>query len=195
MPDILALIDEHQAVVSNLRDVSASIETAAARMAQALRDGGKILWMGNGGSASDSQHLAAEFVGRFSRHRQALASIALTTDTSILTAISNDYGFDFIFARQIEALAGPNDVVVAISTSGNSPNIIYGIETARKLGASTIGFTGRTGGAMKDLVDICIQVPSDVVARIQEAHILIGHICCEWVESRMIAKPTEIAHV
>lgn len=154
-------------------------------VATALRRGNTIFFMGNGGSAADSQHLAAEFVGRFQKERRALPSVALTTDTSILTAIGNDYGFDKVFARQVEALAQPGDVVVGLSTSGNSANVLLAMQAAREQKALTIGMTGRTGGKMAEVCDLCIKVPSDITARIQEAHALIGHIICQIAEGEI----------
>lgn len=138
-----------------------------------------MLFFGNGGSAADAQHLAAEFVGRFVRERNGLAAIALTTDSSILTAVGNDYGFDQIFARQIQALTRPGDVAVAISTSGNSPNILEGVRAARKANAKTIGLSGRDGGALAKEADLAITIASSNTARIQECHIAIGHLFCE----------------
>ena len=158
------------------------IEKAAHVLLTALKSGNKILFFGNGGSASDSQHLAAEFVGRYEKERKALPAIALTTDTSILTAIGNDYSFDKIFERQIEALGREGDVAVGISTSGNSKNVAMGIAKAKSLGLKTIAFLGRSGGEIKPLADIAIVVPSQKTARIQECHILIGHILCERVD-------------
>lgn len=151
-------------------------------IAEALNTGNKVLLFGNGGSASDAQHIAAEFTGRFVKNRQAYAAIALTTDTSALTAIANDYGFEHVFARQVEALARPGDVLIGISTSGNSPNVLQGLQTGKKMGCKLVGFTGNTGGQMKDLCDINIIVSSPTTARIQEAHILIGHIICSSID-------------
>ncbi len=158
------------------------IEIVARRMADALRRGGKLLFFGNGGSAADAQHLAAEFVNRFLRDRSALAAVALTTDSSALTSIGNDLGFDQVFARQVEALARPEDVVVAISTSGNSPNVLRGIEAARRLGCGTVGLTGGSGGLLARGVDEAFVVPSTETPRIQETHITLGHALCAVVE-------------
>ncbi len=141
--------------------------------------GGKLLLMGNGGSAADAQHIAAEFVGRYKKERRPVAALALTVDTSILTCIGNDYGYDQVFSRQVESLAKPEDVVIGISTSGNSENVIRGVDKAREIGAKTIGLLGNQGGKLKDKVDLAIVVPSKNTARIQEAHITIGHIICE----------------
>jgi D-sedoheptulose 7-phosphate isomerase len=137
---------------------------------------------GNGGSAADAQHIAAEFVGRYETERRALPAIALTTDTSALTALANDYGFERVFARQVEALAQPGDCLIAISTSGNSPNVIAAVMTARSLGCRVIGMTGAKGKKLASLSDACLMVPSDRTARIQEAHITIAHIWCELVD-------------
>ncbi len=161
------------------RGCGKEIVEAAFLISQCLQAGGKLLFFGNGGSAADAQHLAAEFVGRFVRERDGLAAIALTTDSSILTAVGNDYGFDQIFARQIQALARPGDAAVAISTSGNSPNILEGVRAARKANAKTIGLSGRDGGALAKEVDLAITVASSNTARIQECHIGIGHLLCE----------------
>jgi D-sedoheptulose 7-phosphate isomerase len=156
---------------------------AADRIQRCFQQGGKVLLFGNGGSAADAQHIAAEFLGRFASDRIPLPAIALTTDSSALTAIGNDYGFERIFARQVQALGGPSDVAVAISTSGRSPNILAGVEAARERGLTTIGLTGGAGGPLAGMVDISIVVPSTNTPRIQECHITIGHILCEAVET------------
>jgi D-sedoheptulose 7-phosphate isomerase len=159
----------------------------AARLVRSgLAQGGKLLLMGNGGSAADAQHLAAELVGRYKRERKALSAIALTVDTSALTCLGNDYGFDSVFERQVEALARPGDVVIGISTSGNSENVVRGIRKANAIGAATIGFLGNDGGKLRGLVRLAIVVPSKDTARIQESHITIGHIICEIVEQEMM---------
>ena len=162
--------------------LSGEILEAAQTIRGRLASGGKLLLMGNGGSAADSQHIAAELVGRFKKERAAIPAIALTVDSSSLTALGNDYGFETIFSRQIEALATAKDAVIGISTSGNSQNVIRALNLARNMGAATIGLVGHGGGNMKDCVDICIIVPSDDTARIQEVHITIGHIICEIIE-------------
>lgn len=154
-------------------------------MIDCLARGGRIFWLGNGGSAADCQHLAAELVGRFERERKGLASIALTTDTSALTAIANDCGFDQVFARQVEALCRPGDLVVGISTSGNSRNVLEAIRTAVSKKIRTVGLSGRDGGKLTAEADICLVVASNNTARIQEAHILIGHILCDLAERRV----------
>lgn len=174
---------DHITVIEQLRTASQEdICSFAAACQTALTGGGKILFLGNGGSAADAQHLAAEFVGRFVKERRALPALALTTDTSILTAVSNDYGYDRVFARQVEALANPGDVVVGITTSGNSPNVVEALTAARQQGAVTVGLTGEGGGKIAGQCDICIKVPSRHTARIQEAHILIGHIVCAAID-------------
>ena len=178
--DIEQRIEEHIAVIEQVRQhCIPDIQKIAALCKEAVRQGRTIFFCGNGGSAADSQHLAAEFVGRFVKERRGLAAIALTTDTSILTAISNDYGYEQIFARQVEALAKPGDVLIGLSTSGNSPNVILAIHKAKQLGVITIGLSGGNGGKMAEHCDVCVTVPAKVTARIQEAHILIGHIICE----------------
>jgi D-sedoheptulose 7-phosphate isomerase len=151
----------------------------------AFKTGNKALLFGNGGSAADAQHIAAELVGRFAFDRPALPAIALTVDTSALTAIGNDYGFDCIFARQIEALARPGDVAIGISTSGSSPNVLSGVAAAKKIGLITVGLTGESGGKLRALVDHCICIPSEATPRIQECHHLIGHILSEIVEQEL----------
>jgi len=167
------------------RDCSAAIFQAAGLITMCLRAGGKILFFGNGGSAADAQHLAAEFVGRFVRERAGLPAIAVTTDSSILTAVGNDYGFDQIFARQVQALGHPGDVAIAISTSGNSPNIIEGVKAARKGHLKTIGLSGKDGGLLATEADVVITIASISTARIQECHITIGHLLCELTEAAL----------
>lgn len=173
---------EHQAAVQRLPDFVPFIADLAGRMVQCLKDGGKILFFGNGGSAADAQHLAAELVVRYRVNRRALASIALTTDTSILTAGGNDFGFDSIYARQIEALARPGDIVIGISTSGNSANVVNGLLEAKRQKALAVAFTAEAGGRCAEIADLCFRAPSPVTARAQECHLLVGHILCDWVE-------------
>lgn len=162
------------------------IEVAASVLAWALKTGKKVLFCGNGGSAADAQHLAAEFVGRYLLEREGLPAIALTTDTSILTAVANDYDFANVFARQVQALGNNGDVLIGISTSGNSPNVVRAIEVAKAKGLATIGFTGQSGGKMRELCDVCLAVDSKVTARTQEMHILMGHILCELLDGVLI---------
>jgi len=166
-------------------ELHARIEQAVLLCEQALRNGNTILFAGNGGSAADAQHWAGELVSRFYYDRPGLPGIALTTDTSILTAIGNDYGFDYVFARQIEALGRAGDVFIAISTSGNSKNILRAIAAAKAKGVRVIGFTGKSGGAMAPECDLCFHVPSDETPRIQEGHEFIGHMVCALIEARM----------
>lgn len=177
-------IQEHLDVVADVRSLEERIDGVAAAVIDCLHSGGKVLWMGNGGSAADSQHMAAEMVGRYLRNRTGLAAIALTTDTSTLTAVANDFGYESIFARQIEALCQPGDVAIGISTSGNSFNVNKALELAGRLGAVTVGLSGKNGGEMSQCVDHLLAVPSNVTARVQEAHILIGHILCDLVDAR-----------
>lgn len=162
------------------------IAQAAQTIIKTLSDGGKVLFLGNGGSAADSQHIAAEFIGRFKKERVSLAAIALTTDSSILTALGNDYGYDSIFARQIEGLGRKGDVAFGISTSGNSSNVISGITQAKKQGLKTIALLGNNGGKIAPLVDVAIIVPSNDTARIQESHMCIYHAVCELVEKNFV---------
>ena len=166
----------------------AQIVEAGAAMARALKAGRKIIWFGNGGSATQSQHMAAEFVGRFQRERRALPSISLTENMASVTAIGNDYAFEQIFARQLEGLAQLGDVAVGLSTSGNSPNVLEGLRKARSLKLTTIGLTGGAGGKIPGLCDVCICIPSSVTARIQELHLTIGHILCELAEDALAAE-------
>ena len=165
------------------------IEAVAHRMAEVLRRGGKLLFFGNGGSAADAQHIAAEFVNRFLRDRGPLAAVALTTDTSALTSIGNDLGFDQVFSRQVEALGRPGDLAVAISTSGTSPNVLRGVEAARRVGCATVGLTGGTGGRLAQAVDDAFVVPSAETPRIQEAHITLGHVLCALVDEILLPRP------
>lgn len=179
---------EHLDVATRSRATLGEPFTAlAAACVAALAGGGKIFFFGNGGSAADAQHLAAELVVRYRANRKALPALALTTDTSTLTACANDYSFDGIFSRQVEALCRPGDVAIGISTSGNSPNVLAGLAAARAIGATTIGFTGGTGGKMVELCDHCLVVPSTTVARIQEIHILAGHALCDVIEKQTCA--------
>jgi D-sedoheptulose 7-phosphate isomerase len=190
---IQASIATKQRLLSN-SDVVLTIARASEFLLESLQLGNKALLFGNGGSAGDAQHIAAEFVGRFAFDRPALAALALSVDTSCLTAIGNDYGFDLVFSRQIEALGRPGDVAIGISTSGNSPNVLRALSVAKELGLRTIGLTGCTGGKLKDVVGICICVPSNETPRIQECHILIGHIISELVERAMFCIDREQRH-
>lgn len=179
---IEAAFSAHEEAVERSKSLFLEIEKMAHLCEAALRSGHKILICGNGGSAADAQHIAAEFVGRFHNERCSLPSIALTTDTSILTAVGNDYAFDRIFARQVEGLGNPGDVLWGISTSGNSADVLEALQIAREKGLVTIGSSGKTGGAMKELCDALLVVPSDVTARIQEVHMLCAHIICQIID-------------
>jgi D-sedoheptulose 7-phosphate isomerase len=175
-------IAEHLRVINLIHNQVPVLVAIADAMAATLRIGGKILWCGNGGSAADPQHLAAEIVGRFRRERGGLPSIALTTDSSILTAVANDYGFEAVFARQVEALGNSGDIVVGISTSGDSKNVIAALTAAQTKGLLTIALTGIGGGKLATVANYLFTVESTDTARVQEAHILIGHMLCDWIE-------------
>ena len=178
---IEASIATKQSLLSS-PDLVVTVATVSEILVSALKQGNKLLLFGNGGSAADAQHIAAELVGRFAFDRPALPAVALSVNSSCVTAIGNDYGFDQVFSRQVEALARPGDVAIGISTSGNSANVLRAMSTARKIGLKAIALTGRSGGNLKNAVDYCICVPSDKTPRIQECHILIGHIISELVE-------------
>ncbi len=179
--------EESARVKRALADTSSEVVArAAALVYECLRDGHKVLLCGNGGSAADAQHISGEFVGRFLRERRALPSIALTTDTSILTAIGNDYSYDVIFSRQVEALGQPGDVLIGITTSGNSPNVLRAVEAAKRIGLRTIGLTGLSGGKLAPLADVCICVPTTATPRVQEGHIAIAHVICELVDDAIV---------
>lgn len=180
--NIQAIISEHISTAQRLATLETEIKTICELCKTAILRGHKILLAGNGGSAADAQHIAAEFVGRFVKERQSLPAIALTVDSSALTAIANDYGFEHVFARQIYGLGNENDVFIGISTSGNSPNIIKAVEAAQQKGLKTILFLGKNGGILRGMGDAEIIVPSDITAHIQEMHILIGHIVCQYID-------------
>ena len=184
--EITSQLAAHREVIGRVeRELSPLIAEMVTMLLKTFRSGGKLLVMGNGGSAADAQHFVAEIVGRFKMERRGLPAIALSTDTSILTAIGNDYGFDKIFRRQVEALAVPGDLVVGISTSGNSPNVLQALELARETGCSTIGLLGKDGGSIKGLCDLALIVPTDDTPRVQEGHITIIHIVCDLLEKTM----------
>lgn len=177
---------EHLQTIELVREtLMEPIKKIGQHLAQSLANGHTLFWCGNGGSAADSQHMAAELVGRFKKNRRALRSIALTTDTSVLTCVANDFSYDDIFARQVEALGQPGDVLIGISTSGNSENVLRAFKTGKGMGLMTIALLGKGGGPAKDLVDHALVIPSDTTARIQETHILIGHILCEMIEQEL----------
>lgn len=183
MPSISALFDAHLAAIHNLRAQEGRIEELGAHLVACLRYGNRIFLCGNGGSAADAQHIAAEMVCRFETNRRALPAIALTTDTSALTAIGNDFGYERVFARQVEALARPGDLLIGISTSGNSPNVVAAVEQAKTSGVVTLGLLGGSGGRLAELADHALVVPARETARIQECHILIGHIWCSMIDT------------
>jgi D-sedoheptulose 7-phosphate isomerase len=186
LPRIRGSLDDSARVTRDTLAASGEAIAGAARLLiEAFRGGYKLLAFGNGGSAADAQHLASELAGRFDSERPALPAMALTTNGSDLTAIGNDYGFDRVFARLVEAHGRPGDVAVAISTSGNSQNVIAGAVEARKRGMSTVALTGKGGGELVSLVDVAVIVPSDVTARIQESHIAVCHVLCELIESEL----------
>ncbi|MCD6303952.1 MAG: D-sedoheptulose 7-phosphate isomerase [Planctomycetes bacterium] len=166
------------------------IAQAAGMVIESLQAGGTVLVFGNGGSAADAQHIAAELVGRFLDDRRALPAVALTTDTSILTSVGNDYGFEDVFVRQVEALASPGDVAVGLSTSGNSPNVVAALDRARQLGCRTIALTGAGGGRCAEVADVLLDVPGGSTPRIQEAHVVIYHVLCELIEDAMAVRET-----
>jgi D-sedoheptulose 7-phosphate isomerase len=176
---------EHGEVLARLKNNESDVNCVALQASATLRNGGKIFFCGNGGSAADSQHLAAELTGRFIKDRRPLAAIALSTDTSALTCIGNDYSFDEVFARQVAGLGRPEDLLIAISTSGNSGNVIRAVEEAQKIGMKTVGLLGRDGGKLLNICNYSIVVPSQITARIQECHILIGHTLCEMIEQEL----------
>lgn len=178
-------LDQNISVFSNLKTIEESVLSASGLINNSIKSGGKLMLCGNGGSAADSQHIAAELVGRFIKDRRPLPAIALSTDTSAITCISNDYGYEYIFSRQVESLGNEADVLLAISTSGNSNNIVEAIKTAKQKNLKVIGLLGKDGGVIKEMCDIPIIVPSDVTARIQEVHIFLGHFFCLMLEKSL----------
>ena len=184
--DVKSQLQSQRAVCELIeRDMATQIVELSNMLTELFKNGGKLLVMGNGGSAADAQHFVAEIVGRFKLERRALPAVALTTDTSILTAIGNDYGFESVFSRQVEALANEGDLVIGISTSGNSPNILKALQEARLKGCQTVGLLGKSGGSIKDLCDLALIIPSNDTPRIQEGHITIIHIVCDLMEKAM----------
>ncbi len=188
-PLIVASLQETATLYAQLPEsLIADIARAGEMMAAAITGGRKIIWFGNGGSATQSQHMAAEFVGRFQRERRSLASMSLTENMGSVTAIGNDYAYDQIFLRQLQGLGQAGDVAIGLSTSGNSANVVEALRAAKGLAIATIGLTGASGGAMRLLCDVCLRVPSTVTARIQEVHLTIGHILCALVEDAVVPR-------
>ncbi|WP_297811629.1 D-sedoheptulose 7-phosphate isomerase [uncultured Helicobacter sp.] len=179
---ILNEIAAHLESAQKMESLAQVLQEAAQMAIETLKSGGKILLCGNGGSAADSQHIAAELTGRYKKERRGFSAIALTTDTSALSAIGNDYGYDFVFSRQVEALARKGDLLLGISTSGNSKNVLNALKVAHQLGCKTLGFSGGSGGEMRTLCDVLLLSPSEDTPRIQEMHILMGHILCDLIE-------------
>lgn len=183
--DVLALLEEHRRTIDATMAIAPQIREAAEMVTNCLRAGGTVMLCGNGGSAADAQHIAGEFVSRFLMERQALPSLALHTNTTVMTAIGNDYSFDVVYSRQIEAHGRPEDMLIAISTSGTSPNVLRACEAARARGMKVLGWTSSKASPLVGLCDLCLQVPSPHTPRVQEMHILIGHIICELSEKAL----------
>ncbi len=191
---IIKILEESASVKKTMAlSITDKIADAARMIIDAYKAGKKVLLIGNGGSAADAQHMATELVGRLQRERAALPAIALTTDTSLLTALANDRGYDTVFSRQIEALATAGDVLIALSTSGTSTNILQAVKTAKSKGIQVIALTGKTGGKLKSLADLTIAVPSENTQRIQEAHLTVEHIICQLVESGLFDESSRIS--
>ena len=184
--EIQEIILSSSETILNIEKNSSQIQSIILKIISTIKNGNKIILFGNGGSAADAQHIAAELIGRFQLERKSFPAIALSTDSSVLTSLSNDYSFDLVFSRQCESLVDKNDLVIGISTSGNSKNVINGLQTAKQIGAYTIGLLGHTDGQINKIVDIAINVDSKSTARIQEAHRIIYHIICELVEKNLI---------
>ncbi len=181
--DFEEAIREHQTMMAGLPELWPALSEAAAAIVERVQNGGNVFWFGNGGSATQALHFATELVGRFERDRPGIGSVALVADTGLITAVANDYSFDIVFSRQLEALCRPGDVAVGLSTSGNSPNVLIGIEQAHSIGALTVGFAGGDGGKLARNVDIPIVVDIERTCRIQEAHLFLGHTLCEMIEA------------
>ncbi|MFW9936248.1 MAG: SIS domain-containing protein [Candidatus Thorarchaeota archaeon] len=186
--EIIRIIDETIKVKQNLKELVPLIKKISEEVINAYKKKKKVILFGNGGSAADAQHIAAEFVGKFYKNRDSLPSLAFHTNTSVVTAIANDFGYDYIFERQVSAFVEQGDIVIGISTSGNSPNVINGLIKAKDMGALTIGFTGKKENKIEKIVDYCLKIPSDDTPRIQEGHITIGHIICFLVEKELFVK-------
>lgn len=184
--DFEEAIREHQAMMADLVDVWPAMQATADAIVERVRAGGTVFWFGNGGSATQALHFSAELVGRFEQERPAIRSFALVADTSLITAVANDYSFDVVYARQLEGICRPDDVAVGLSTSGNSPNVLQGVEAAAAIGALTVGLSGGDGGKLARSVDFAIVAPHERTCRVQEAHLFLGHALCEMVETAMV---------
>lgn len=184
--DVEGIFREHIEVIQASQALIPKLKKVAIQISLRILGGATVFWCGNGGSAADAQHMAAELVGRFNKDRPGISSLALSTDGSVLTSVSNDYGYESVFARQLEALCQAKDVVICLSTSGNSPNILKAVELAKNKGAYVIGLTGHQGGKLAPIVDDCFIIPSTSTPRIQEAHSLLGHTLCEWIENAIV---------
>ena len=183
--EIISILDECIKIKDGIKDLTLIIAEISEEIVNAYKNKKKVVLFGNGGSAADAQHIAAEFVGKFYKDRESLPSLALHTNTSILTATANDYGYDFVFERQVSSFVEKGDVVIGISTSGNSPNVIKGLTKAKEKGAITVGFTGQKASKVEEITDICLKIPSSDTPRIQEGHITVGHIICYLVEKEL----------
>ena len=180
-------LNDHLSVIKSLEAQSPQLIQIAEKMSSLVKAGATVFWMGNGGSAADAQHLAAELIGRFTKERKTIPSLSLSTDTSVITCLSNDYDYSILFSRQLEGFCKAGDIIVGLTTSGNSANVLKGIAVGKKVGAYTVGLTGAAGDKLVAACDDCIKVPSMNTARIQEAHILIGHTWCEYIEDAIAA--------
>jgi D-sedoheptulose 7-phosphate isomerase len=183
--EICSILDENTKIITKIKDLAPIIETIAKEIIIAYKNQKKVILFGNGGSAADAQHIAAEFVGKFYKDRESLPSLAFHTNTSVLTATANDFGYEYIFERQVSSFVEAGDIVIGLSTSGNSPNVIKGLEKANEKGAVTVGFTGSKPSQIEKIVDYCLKIPSIDTPRIQEGHITVGHIICYLVEKEL----------
>jgi D-sedoheptulose 7-phosphate isomerase len=183
--EIILILDENIKVIKSIKNLTPVIEKISKKIINAYRNKKKVVLFGNGGSAADAQHIAAEFVGKFYKDRDSLPSLAFHTNTSVLTATANDFGYDLVFERQVSSFVEKGDIAIGLSTSGNSPNVIKGLLKAQEKGAITVGFTGQKQNKIEEIVDICLKIPSTDTPRIQEGHITVGHIICYLVEKEL----------
>ncbi|MFX1569947.1 MAG: SIS domain-containing protein [Promethearchaeota archaeon] len=183
--EIISILDKNINVITEIKNLTSVIEEISKKIIKAYKNKKKVVLFGNGGSAADAQHIAAEFVGKFYKDRESLPSLAFHTNTSVLTATANDYGYDLVFERQVSSFVEEGDIAIGISTSGNSPNVIKGLIKAKEKGAIIIGFTGQKKNKVEEIVDICLKIPSTDTPRIQEGHITVGHIICYLVEKEL----------